>query len=34
MGLKEWDKLPKWFKIAIWSIEGLIALGTIIYLFQ
>jgi len=34
MYLKEWDRLPKWFKIVIWSIEGLTLVGTIIYAFQ
>ena len=33
MNLKEWDNLPKWFKVVIWTTEGLVLLGTIIYSF-
>lgn len=34
MTFKEWKDLPNWFKYTIYSIEGIILLGTVVYLLR
>lgn len=31
MELYEWNKLPKWFKAAIWSLEVLVLISIVVY---